>query len=192
VQPTVVLDANVIFSRVLHELLGRAADTGGLLKLIWSEELIRETTRVLVEDKGLDRDRAEVWAGLITKAFPAGRVDISQISSDVELSTLTSDDDDQHICALAVAGRADYILTFDKKFNVNALQALGIQAIEPDTFLSAAIDEDPESFREILTDQAAAWGGRTIEELVDAIARAGAPVFAAKARKLFNEQPEKG
>jgi len=190
VRPTVVLDANVIFSRVLHELLGRAANTGGLLKLIWSEELIRETTRVLVEDKGLDRDRAEVWAGLMAKAFPAGRVDISQISSDVDLSTLTNDEDDQHICALTVAGGADYILTFDKKFNVDALQALGIQAIEPDAFLSTAIDEDPESFREILTDQAAAWGGRTIEELIDAIERAGAPAFAAKARKLFDEQSE--
>jgi len=138
----------------------------------------------------MDRDRAEVWAGLMAKAFPAGRVDISQISSDVDLSTLTNDEDDQHICALTVAGGADYILTFDKKFNVDALQALGIQAIEPDAFLSTAIDEDPESFREILTDQAAAWGGRTIEELIDAIERAGAPAFAAKARKLFDEQSE--
>jgi predicted nucleic acid-binding protein len=191
VPPTVVLDTNVVFSRVLHELLGRAGNTGGLLELIWSEELIAETTRVLIEEKGLDRERAEVWAGLMAEVFPAGRVDISQIPSDVDLSALTSDDDDQHICALAVAGGADCIVTFDKSFDTQALGVLGVDVATPDTFLCKAIDEEPELFREILVDQAAAWGGRTVEELIDAIKRAGAPVFAAKARKLFTEQTEK-
>ncbi|MFI4977877.1 MAG: putative toxin-antitoxin system toxin component, PIN family [Solirubrobacterales bacterium] len=187
-----VLDSNVLFSRVLHELLGRLASTGGLLELIWSEELVRETTRVLMEDKGLEREDAEVWVGFMTDAFPFGRVDISQIPPGLDLSTLTSDDDDQHVCALAVAGGADYILTFDKSFDVEALRALGIDVAAPDVFLSKAIDEEPELFRDILIEQAAAWGGRSIEELIDAIERAGAPVFAAKARKLFTEQPEKG
>jgi predicted nucleic acid-binding protein len=191
VPPTVVLDTNVVFSRVLHELLGRAGNTGGLLELIWSEELVAETTRVLIEEKGLDRERAEVWAGLMADVFPAGRVDISQIPSDLDLSALTSDDDDQHICALAVAGGADYILTFDKSFDVEALGAFGIDVVEPDVFLSTAIDEEPELFRDILTEQAAAWGGRSIEELIDAIERTHTPAFATKARKLFTEQPEK-
>lgn len=188
--PKAVLDTNVVFSRVLHELLGRAADTGGLLKLIWSDELVRETTRVLIEEKELHRDRAEVWAGLMANAFPAGRVDISQIPSDLDLSALTSDEDDQHICALAVAGGADYLLTFDKSFDVEALGALGIDVVEPDVFLCKAIDEEPELFREILIEQAAAWGGRTVAELIDAIERVRAPAFAAKARKLFGEEPE--
>jgi len=179
-----ILDSNVLFSRMLHELLGRLASTGGLLELIWSDELVAETTRVLIEDKGLDREGAEVWVGFMTDAFPAGRVDISQVPSDLDLSALTSDEDDQHVCALAVAGGADYILTFDKSFDVEALRALGIEVAPPDVFLSKAIDEEPELFREILVEQAAAWGGRTIEELIDAIERAGATMFAAKARKL--------
>ncbi len=83
-----------------------------------------------------------------------------------------------------IAGGADYILTFDKSFDTQALGALGIDVAPPDVFLCKAIDEEPELFREILAEQAAAWGGRTIEELVDAIERAGAPVFAAKARTL--------
>jgi predicted nucleic acid-binding protein len=187
-----VLDSNVLFSRVLHELLGRLASTGDLLEFLWSEELIRETTRVLIEDKGLDREGAEVWVGFMTDAFPAGRVEISQIPSDLDLSALTSDEDDQYICALAVAGGADCIVTFDKSFDTQALGVLGVDVATPDTFLCKAIDEGPELFREILVDQAAAWGGRTVEELIDAIERAGAPVFAAKARKLFTEQTEKG
>ena len=46
--PRAVLDTNVIFSRVLHELFGRLATTGNLLELIWSDDLVDETTRVRV------------------------------------------------------------------------------------------------------------------------------------------------
>jgi len=38
----------------------------------------------------------------MTDAFPAGHVDISQIPHGLDLPTLTSDEDDQHICALAI------------------------------------------------------------------------------------------
>ncbi len=182
--PKAVLDTNVVFSRVLHELFGRAATTGDLLEFLWSDELVQETIRVLMEEKDLDRENAERWVGLMTDAFPAGRVDISKIPSDLDLSALTSDEDDQHICALAVAGGAGYILTFDKSFDVAALRALGIDVVEPDVFLCKAINEEPELFREILVEQAQAWGGRTIDELIDAIVRAGTPVFAERARKL--------
>ena len=144
--PKAVLDTNVVFSRVLHELLGRAATTGDLLEFLWSKELVQETIRVLMEDKDLDREHAEMWVGLMTDAFPAGRVDISKISSDLDLSALTSDKDDQHICALAVAGGANYIFTFDKSFEVEGLGALGIDVVEPDVFLSREIDKDPTCF----------------------------------------------
>ena len=121
----------------------------------------------------------------MTDAFPAGRVDISLIPSGLDLSTLTSDKDDEYICALAVAGGADYILTLDQSFELEVLGALGIEVVEPDVFLSDVIDKDPDLFREILTEQAAAWGERSIEELIDAIERTNTSGFAAKARKLF-------
>jgi predicted nucleic acid-binding protein len=185
--PRAVLDTNVIFSRVLHELFGRLATTGNLLELIWSDDLVDETTRVLVDDKGLSRENAELWVGLMTDAFPAGRVDTARLPPDLNLSALTSDDDDHHICALAVAGAANYLLTFDQSFNRLALRTLGIEVVEPDVFLSDAIDEEPDLFREILVEQAAAWGGRTVKELIDAIERTKASVFASKARRLFHD-----
>jgi hypothetical protein len=46
--------AYVVFSRVLHELLGRAATTGDLLAFLWSEELVQETVRVLMKQAGID------------------------------------------------------------------------------------------------------------------------------------------
>jgi hypothetical protein len=46
--PRAVLDADVIFSRVLYELLGRLALQQRLLTLIWSDELLAEAKRVLM------------------------------------------------------------------------------------------------------------------------------------------------
>lgn len=40
--PLAVLDADIIFSRVLHELMGRLASSARLFDLIWSEELLNE------------------------------------------------------------------------------------------------------------------------------------------------------
>ena len=38
--PRAVLDTNVIFSRVLHELFGRLSSESRLANLIWSNELL--------------------------------------------------------------------------------------------------------------------------------------------------------
>ena len=46
-----VLDANVIFSRVLHELIGRLAREARLFDLIWSEALLAEAKRALIDAK---------------------------------------------------------------------------------------------------------------------------------------------
>lgn len=43
--PRAVLDSNVIFSRVLHELVGRAAGEARLFDLVWSDELLTEAKR---------------------------------------------------------------------------------------------------------------------------------------------------
>jgi hypothetical protein len=54
--PHAVLDSDIIFSRVLHELMGRVAQRLGLLDLVWSEELLAEARRSLAEKKGLSED----------------------------------------------------------------------------------------------------------------------------------------
>lgn len=51
--PRAVLDADIIYSRVLHELMGRVASDLRLLDLFWSEELLAEARKSLVEKKGL-------------------------------------------------------------------------------------------------------------------------------------------
>jgi hypothetical protein len=60
-RPRAVLDSDIIFSRVLHELMGRIAAELRLLDLFWSEQLLAEAQRSLVEKKQLPADSARRW-----------------------------------------------------------------------------------------------------------------------------------
>lgn len=67
-----VLDTDIIYSRVLHELLGRVASELRLLDLFWSEELLAETRRSLIAKKGLAVEVAQRWVDYLPQSFPAG------------------------------------------------------------------------------------------------------------------------
>lgn len=68
--PRVVLDADIIYSRVLHELIGRLAGGPRLFDLIWSEELLSEAEASLVKGKGLLPEVAGFWVGHMRREFP--------------------------------------------------------------------------------------------------------------------------
>lgn len=181
--PRAVLDSDVIFSRVLYELLGRIALQQRLLTLIWSDELLAEAQRVLTERKPLPAAVAAQWVGYLREAFPHERVDLSTASADAELRSLTSDPDDEHVCALALAGGADLLLTFDHGYARDELQPHGVAVLDPGTYLTALLGEEPDAVLASVTATARAWGGgRSVDELIDALARARAEQFAARLR----------
>lgn len=182
--PRAVLDSNVIFSRVLHELLGRVAASLRLLDLIWSDELLAEAERVLIERKPLTPKQASRWVGYLRDAFPDGRVDLATVS--IDAAAFSADPADAHVCALALGGGAGYLFTFDRSYLRDALAAHRVQVLTPDEFLSRAFDREPEAFATLLEEQAEAWGGgRPPAELLAALERANAPLFVARARRLL-------
>jgi predicted nucleic acid-binding protein len=184
--PRAVLDADIVFSRVMHELMGRVAKGLELLDLAWSEELLAETRRSLVEKKGLSEDAAARWVGYLPQNFPDGEQDLAGLPADVDLGALTDDPDDHHVCHLAIASGATCLFTHDRGYLREALQGHGIEVTTPDLFLSVAFDDGSEGFLDLLERQAADWaGGRPIDELLAAIERAGAPSFVGKARVAF-------
>ena len=92
-----------------------------------------------------------------------------------ELDALTRDPEDRHVCALAIAGRAQYLFTHDRGYLRDALLQHGIEVARPDDLLVATLEEQPEAMIELLHAQARTWaGGRPVIELLDAIERAGA------------------
>jgi predicted nucleic acid-binding protein len=178
-----VLDSDVIFSRVLYELLGRLALQQRLLTLIWSEELLAEAERVLTERKPLPAAVAAQWVGYPREAFPHERIDLSTAPADVELGSLTRDSDDEHVCALAVADSADLLLTFDRGYVHERLQARGVEVLDPDTYLTELLAEEPEAVLASVATTARAWGGgRSVGELTEALARARAEQFVERLR----------
>lgn len=184
--PRAVIDADIIYSRVLHELMGRAARDLELLELVWSRELLAETKRALIQRKGLDEDAAERWVSYLREKFPDGETDITQTLRSAELDALTSDPYDRHVCALAIASGAAHLFTHDRGYLVDGLASHGVEVTDPDSFLVCALEEQPQALLELLELQADLWGGgRPIAELLDALERAGAVALAERARSLL-------
>jgi predicted nucleic acid-binding protein len=185
--PRAILDADILYSRVLYDLMGRIATSMRELDLVWSDQLIDEATRVLRTRKGLPANAAERWVSYLQTAFPDGRVDISDTLTDDTLSDLTSDPDDRHICALAVASEARYLFTADRGYLRDKLANIGVTTMHPDQFLTHLLAREPSAVLDTLEAQARAWaGGRSITELIDALERANATQFAGCARRALN------
>ena len=53
-----VLDADIVFSRVLHELMGRLATGARLFDLVWSEELLDEVRAMGAAVEEIEAGRA--------------------------------------------------------------------------------------------------------------------------------------
>jgi predicted nucleic acid-binding protein len=181
--PRAVLDSDILFSRVLHELMGRVAKRLELLDLVWSEELLTEASQSLVKKKGLSKEAARRWVSYLPESFPDGQVDLAGAAADIELGQLTKDPGDYHVCRLVLESEAAYLFTHDRGYLRDALHAHGVEVTSPDPFLVAAFEENSDGFIDLLEQQAANWaGGRSVDELLTAIERAGAANFAGKAR----------
>lgn len=182
-----VLDADVIFSRVLHELMGRLAAGARLFDLVWSEELLGEAESSLIERKGVTSKVAETWVGHMRREFPGGSVDITAVPEDLDLASMTRDPGDVHVCALAIAGSADLLFTFDRGYLKEPLRRHGVEVPDLDRFLVERCEEQPQAMARIVEAQADVWsGGRPLEELLVAFERANVPGFASELRSLLD------
>jgi len=185
--PRAVLDTDIIYSRVLHELMGRISGELRLLDLFWSEELLAEAKRSLIEKKGLAVEVAQRWVDYLPQSFPTGNTSLSEAPATVDFDSLTTDPADRHVCALAIASGADYLFTHDRGYLREGLRRLDVEVLAPDEFLAPAFDTDARGILDILELQASSWaGGRPIEDLLTAIERAGAPSMADRARRSLS------
>lgn len=138
-----MLDTDVSFSRVLHELFGRIASELRLLTLVWSDELLAEPERVLVERKPVAPAVAARWVGYLREALPDGWVDPAGKASAPDLSRMTSDPSDEHVVRLAIVGGADILIAGDKGYERDGLRRYGIDLQAPDAFLEASFADMP-------------------------------------------------
>ena len=127
-----VLDACVLYPTVLREiLLGVAAR--GLYEPLWSDRILREWTRAADKIGPGAMVQAEGEAVLARVAFPRATL---REQPNIEARVSLPDPNDEHVLAVAIAGHADAIVTFNAQdFPRPVLAEFGIDRRDPDGFL---------------------------------------------------------
>ncbi len=179
-----VLDACVLFPGSLRDTLLRSLEAG-LYQGYWSEQILDELTRHLMQDAGRPlewtvrlRSELDLW-------FPEAIV----TRYETFIPSLTNDEKDRYVLAAAIATRAQVIVTFNlRDFPQSALVPYGIEAQHPDVFLANLYDLAPSTMATIISDQASdlTRPPQTVERV---LARLGqhAPNFAALVQVHFTQ-----
>ena len=142
-----VLDACVLYPTVLREiLLGVAAR--GLYEPLWSERIIREWTRATAKLGTGAVAVAEGEAVVVRAAFPRATI---REQPNIEARLSLPDPNDLHVLAVAVAGHADAIVTFNAQdFPRAVLADEGIVRRDPDGFLWELWSGHPAAVAEVV------------------------------------------
>lgn len=146
-----VLDANVLVPVALCDTLLRLA-ADHFYRPFWSERILDETERVMVDKLSISRRKARRRIGQMRQAFPDAvvrNVDSYQFG--------LPDPDDEHVLAAAVKSEAQAIVTFNADDFPKAIcTSEDIDVISPDDFLIYQWDFDPERVRSIIYAQVGA------------------------------------
>lgn len=144
---------------------------------LWSEDILEELRRNLVEDLGKSQGQAQHLTATMVAAFPEATVEGHQ-SFTVHMGNHPKD---RHVLAVAVKEGAKTIVTANvKHFPDQILKPYGIQALSPDDFLINLLDRAKIDILQILSEQASQLyrPTRSIEQVLAKIGK-DAPRFAA-------------
>ncbi|MGV3620511.1 MAG: PIN domain-containing protein [Archangium sp.] len=162
----VVLDANVLYPFTLRDTLLRAA-AEELFLAHWSDEILDEATRNLIDDEVVTAAQAQRLRDTMNAAFPEALVRNYAPLAD----GLTNDAKDRHVVAAAVKVGAQVIVTM----NLRDFEPLpdGIEAQQPDDFLCNLLDLSPETVSALVRRQAAdlTRPARTLDEVLQILAK---------------------
>ena len=147
-----VLDACVLYPIGLRDTLLNIAEAG-CLRVLWTEEILAETSRNIVEDTpGLTAEHLEKTFAAMRRAFPEAMVEDYERLVD----SMTNHPGDRHVLAAAVAAEADLIVTLNTRhFPDEACEAHGVSVQTPDSLLCDIAEAWPELVARVLSAQAA-------------------------------------
>jgi predicted nucleic acid-binding protein len=180
----VVIDACALYPYSLRDTLLRLAEAE-FFDPYWSDEIIAETRRCLIEIHGVPEEKADRMIENMTEAFDGATVPRERVEHFIP--AMRNHEGDRHVLAAAAAIRAEQIVTFNlKHFAEEHTAPLGIEAIHPDEFLLNQLSLDSGLVVAILRRQAAAFMNPPwcIEDLLNAL-RESAPQFVAEVERLI-------
>lgn len=183
----VLVDANVLYSRVLRDYL-LYATTRGVLEIRWSAEILAEVVEHLTENiAGFDTAAGERLVVAMNGAFPAAEVEPDAGAVKLVAKLRLPDEDDRHVLAAAVAVEADVLCTDNlKDFPTDAMDEVGIQLMSSDALLSLLVTEFADGMLEAHHLAVSRFTGATDESTLAALRRAGAIKAAGLMGKLLD------
>ena len=143
-----VFDACVLYPAPLRDFLLRIA-FAGFIQPFWSDEIQNEWTHSLLrKHTNLMQEKLERTRREMDFHFPNGSVrGYESIVPKLELP----DPKDRHVLAVAIHGKAKYIVTFNlADFPKSALAPYQVEAISPDDFILLVIEYNTTTFIETI------------------------------------------
>lgn len=182
----VLADANVLYSRVLRDVLLYSA-AEGIVEIRWSAEILAEVVEHLQRNLvTFDAASAARLVAAMNAAFPLAEVaaDSDAVAAVAELRL--PDDDDRHVVAAAVAVSANVLCTDNVgDFPGNIMDELGIQVMSADALLCALMAEFPQESIAAHRLTVSRLPGATEQSTLAALRRAGASRAAELLRSLL-------
>lgn len=179
---TAFLDTCVLVPVAGADLLLRLAEAS-TYRPLWSEKVLEELAGVLVELHPDKKSGVTKRVDAMRKFFPDATVGCWE---DLVSSLKLPDENDRHVLAAAIRGRADIIVTNNKKDFPKAVVHgdFGIEVTGLDDFLLDQLDLFPDLVINILATQAADTGNPPMSQLqlLEALSRSGAPKFTQEAK----------
>src|SRR5690625_1560461 len=158
----------------------------GAFRPLWSPRIMNEAVRALNRiHPNIDTSRFENRFSSMNEAFEDALVEGGSV---LENAINLPDDDDRHVVASAVLGRADVIVTNNlRDFPADELARFGLRACSIDDFLLDQFDLNKDATWHVLSAQARATTRPklTTEQLLQQIANSGAPNFSDAVRREF-------
>ena len=144
--PTAIIDACVLYSAPIRDLIVRLAQAG-LLKARWTDEIHEEWMRNLLKNNpNVSPERLARTRTLMNEAV---RDCLVTGYSDLVESLTLPDSDDRHVLAAAIRGGAGLVVTFNlSDFPSEALAPHGVDALHPDELFSELLDSAEDVFCE--------------------------------------------
>jgi predicted nucleic acid-binding protein len=174
----VFVDTATLYPVSLADLVLRLAELG-MFELLWSDHLLAEVERVLVQYKGLAAEQAAYFCECVRQAFPDGRVSPEEYLPLVT-SRIGPDADDHVHSAAAVAGGATVVLSADKK-GYPLADIRPARRRDPDAFLTELFRRYPDDVAGTVDAMGAALREPlTRAQVLARLAAAGVPKFAAR------------
>ena len=173
------VDTNTLYPISVADLVLRLAEAG-MFDLIWSDHLLAEVERVLLERKGLSLKAASYFCDCVRRAFPDGRV-APELYLPLVASRTGPDASDHVHSAAAVGGGATVVLSADRRGYPKSDIAPPRRS-DPDSFLTGLLRRySTEVLSAVDAMGADLRTPLTRAQVLDRLARAGLSRFAAQA-----------